>query len=78
MKKLLISALFTAVYIFTIIIRAFFKKPNEYNLKNYEKAHEVNYKFLVPIMTFAIISLILGIFGNGLIDLVINLLGGII
>ena len=75
---LLISALLTAVYVIDLIIRAYFKKPNEYNIKNYEKAHEVNCKFLVPIMTFAIVSLLFGVFGNGLIELVINLLGGII
>jgi multicomponent Na+:H+ antiporter subunit D len=75
---LLISALLTAIYVIDLIIRAYFKKPNEYNLKNYEKAHEVNYKFLLPIMTFAILSLLLGVFGNSFIELVIELLGGII
>jgi len=49
-----------------------------YNITNYEKAHEVNYKFLLPIMTFAILSLLLGVFGNSFIELVIKLLGGII
>ena len=75
---LLISALLTAIYVIDLIIRAYFKKPNEYNITNYEKAHEVNYKFLLPIMTFAILSLLLGVFGNSFIELVIKLLGGII
>ena len=74
---LLISALFTAVYIFTIIIRAFFKKPNEYNITNYNKAHEGNYKFLVPIVTLSFLSLLFGVIGSPLTNLIASLLKGV-
>ena len=75
---LLISALLTACYVLTIVIRAYFKKPCEYNLVNYEKAKDCNYKFIVPIATFAVLSLLLGIFANPILNLISNLLGGII
>ena len=74
---LLISALLTAVYIFTIIIRAFFKKPNEYNITNYNKAHEGNYKFLVPIVTLSFLSLLFGVIGSPLTNLIASLLKGV-
>lgn len=74
---LLISALLTAIYVITIIIRAYFKVPTTYMVK-YEKVHDVNYKYLVPIATFAILSLLLGLFANPLLQLINNLLGGII
>ena len=74
---LLISALFTAVYIFTIIIRAFFKKPNEYNITNYNKAHEGSYKFLIPIITFSFLSLLFGIIGSPFTNLIASLLKGV-
>ena len=74
---LLISAMLTAAYVITIIIRAYFKKPNEYNIANYNLACDVNYKFIVPIATFATLSLLLGLFANPLLQLVNNLLGGI-
>ena len=73
---LLISALLTAIYVIDIIIKAYFKKPNEYNKENYEVAHECNYKFLIPIGTFAILSLVLGLFGSPLMELLSSLLIG--
>lgn len=73
---LLISALLTSVYVITIIIRAFFNKPNEYNEENYEKACECNVKFMIPIAVFSILSLALGLFGSPLINLIKTLLEG--
>lgn len=75
---LLISALLTAIYVFDIIFRAFFKKPTEYNKENVEKAHEVNYKFMVPIATFSILSLVLGVFGTPLLQIIEKILGGVL
>lgn len=73
---LLISALLTAVYTIDIIIRAYFKKPNEYNFENFNKAKEGNYKFLIPISTFAILSLLLGIFASPILEFIKTLLQG--
>ena len=73
---LLISALLTAIYVIDIIIRAYFKKPNEYNAENYEVAHECNYKFIVPIAAFSILSLVLGLFATPLMELLSSLLIG--
>ena len=73
---LLISALLTAIYVFDIVFRAFFKKPTQISSANVEKAHEVNYKFLLPIATFSILSLLLGIFGSPLLQLIEKLLLG--
>lgn len=75
---LLISALLTAGYVLTIVIRAYFKKPNDYNINNYNQAKDCNYKFIIPIATFSILSLLLGIFANPILNLISNLLGGII
>ena len=75
---LLISALLTAIYTISISIRAFFNKPSEYNLANYQKAHEGSYKFLVPIATFAIMSLLLGFCGSSVLDLISKILGGVL
>ena len=73
---LLISALLTAIYVIDLIIRAYFKKPNENNISNFEIAHECNYKFIVPIAMFSILSLILGVFGTPLMKLISNILIG--
>jgi multicomponent Na+:H+ antiporter subunit D len=71
-----ISAMFTAVYTIDLVIRAFFKKPNDYNMENYEMAKEGSYKFLIPISTFAIISVFLGTFAAPFLELIKSLLQG--
>ena len=73
---LLISALLTAIYVIDIIVRAYFKKPNTNNISNFELAHECNYKFIVPIAMFSILSLLLGVFGTPLMKLISNILIG--
>ena len=73
---LLISALLTAIYVLDIVIRVFFKKPNENNLSNFEKAKEGNIKFILPIATFSILSFVLGVFGSSILDLINNLVFG--
>ena len=71
-----ISAMFTAVYTIDLVIRAFFKKPTEYNMENFEMAKEGSYKFLIPISTFAIISVFLGTFAAPFLELIKSLLQG--
>ncbi len=73
---LLISALLTAIYVMDIILRAYFKRPNFYNIENYEKAKDGNYKFLLPICTFALCSFLLGMIGSPLLQVIEKLLGG--
>lgn len=73
---LLISALLTAIYVLDIVIRVFFKKPNENNLSNFEKAKEGNIKFILPIATFSILSFVLGVFGSSILDFINNLVFG--
>ncbi|MCI5745010.1 MAG: hypothetical protein MR270_01855 [Erysipelotrichaceae bacterium] len=71
---LLISALLTAIYVFDIIFRAIFKKPTQYNQANFDKSKDGNYKYMIPIFTFSILSLLLGIFANPLFDVIKQML----
>lgn len=73
---LLISALLTAIYVMNIIFRVYFKKPNENNIAIYEKASEKDKKFMIPIATFSILSLLLGLFASPLLNLISNLVFG--
>lgn len=60
---LLFSSLLTAVYMMTIVIRAFFKK----DLSNGEY-HDPNWMMKLPLVVFSIVLLVVGINGNVLLD----------
>ena len=70
---LIISALLTAVYSLSIVFRAFINEPNEHNLEKFNKAHDGDIKFSLPIIIFSILCVVFGIFSNGLIDLINSL-----
>ena len=70
---LIISALLTAVYSLSIVFRAFINKPNEHNMEKFEKAHDGDIKFSLPIIIFSILCVVFGIFSSGLIELVNSL-----
>ncbi len=73
---LLVSALLTAIYVIDIIVRAYFKRPVSYNIENYEKAKDADYKFMVPICTFALCSLLIGIFSSPFLQMIEKVLEG--
>ena len=62
---ILISALLTAIYMITIVIRAFFEK-DEANA--FENAKDPTYKMLLPLCVFTVVIVYLGINSNSLIN----------
>lgn len=71
---LLLSAMLTAIYIITILIHAYAYPP----IKSQDKIKESDWGFMIPIATFSILSFVLGLFGNPLIQFLFNLLNEVI
>lgn len=72
---IIISALLTAVYLFAIIIRAFFPKNNS-ACENINACHDPGWKMMLPISLLTLCTLVLGIFWEPIIS-VINEVSGI-
>lgn len=74
---LLISAILTAIYTFTIVMRAFFpaqgKDLNTLSDGKKFQTSEANVKMLLPVCIFAFAALLCGIFSNQLFDVISGL-----
>ena len=66
---LILSALFTAIYLLTTVIRAFFPVDGAC-CSGYEDLREAGVKMLVPIYFSVIMSVVLGIFWQPLLDFI--------
>lgn len=73
---IVISALLTAVYLLTIVIRAYYPKDNVLCV-NWEQAHDPGWKMMVTIGASTLASLLLGIFWEPLLN-VLKSVSGII
>ena len=58
---LLLSALLTAIYMLTIVVRAFFP-PADFDNSGLEDVKDPNWKMLVPLAVFAVMTVALGLY----------------
>ncbi|MBO5856856.1 MAG: proton-conducting membrane transporter [Clostridia bacterium] len=70
---LLISALLTAIYMLTPVIKAFF--PSQNANENFSKTKEANWKMLVPIGVCALLCILMGVFAQLPVNLIEGVLG---
>lgn len=75
---LIISALLTALYIFYIVVRAYFLREKTYPEGYYDHVSDPNKYMTVPLVLLAIVSVIIGIFPEPLINFLNNVALGIL
>lgn len=75
---LIISALLTALYVFSIMIRAYFPREKEYPKDYYEHVADPNKYMTVPLVLLAIVSVIMGLFPEPLLHIMNNAILGIL
>ena len=71
---LLISALLTAIYMMTIMMRAFFP-PSDFDASKVMQVKDPGWKMCVPILTCALLTVLLGMFSAPLVDFFANVAG---
>ena len=72
---LLVSALLTAIYMLQIVIRAFFPEKG-FNYSAIDRYHDPGWKMLLPLCIFAVLMVVLGIFGNVITSLLNDVASG--
>lgn len=75
---LIISALLTALYIFYILIRAYFPRNKTYPEGYYEDVADPNKYMTVPLIILAIITIALALFSGPLLDVLGQIANGTI
>ncbi|MGN0388660.1 MAG: complex I subunit 5 family protein [Suilimivivens sp.] len=73
---LLISALLTAIYMLTIVVRAFFPEKGFDNRKRKEY-RDPSWKMMVPLSIFAIFILIFGLYSGPIVDFLTDVANGL-
>lgn len=73
---LLVSALLTAIYMLTIVVRAFFP-PEGFEGRKLEGVKDPNWKMLVPLMVFAVMIVTLGVFSAPAVRFFGEVAGGV-
>ena len=73
---LLISALLTAIYMLTIVVRAFFPEKSFDNSK-IKEYRDPNWKMMVPLSIFAILILIFGLYSGPIVDFLTDVANGL-
>lgn len=73
MGCIILSAVMTAIYSLSVPFRAIVHSVNENNAELLSKANEKDREMLVPIVVFAILTVIFGIGSGWLVDLLVNL-----
>lgn len=64
---IIISALLTAVYLLTVVVRGYFPKNNA-KCENFDKCHDPSWRMLIPIYFSAILAVVMGIFWKPVVD----------
>lgn len=75
---LIISAVLTALYIFYIIVRAYFPRKREYPEGYYDHVSDPNYYMTVPLVILTIITVVIGLFPSNLLSILEKVATGII
>lgn len=74
---LLLSALFTAIYMLTIVVRAFFPE-REFVYSSLEGIHDPNWYMLIPLFVFCIGMVFFGLYSTPVIDFLTKIGKGLI
>ena len=69
---LLLSALFTAIYMLTVVIRAFFPE-REFAYSSLEGIHDPGWYMLVPLFLFCIGIVFFGLYSTPVVDLIMTI-----
>jgi len=75
---LILSALLTALYIFQVVIRAYFPRNKEYPEGYYEHVHDPNLYMTGTLIILAVVSVIIGFYPEPLIEILKNVAVGLI
>ena len=75
---LILSALLTALYIFSIIIRAYFPREKEYPADYYHHVSDPNKYMTVPLVILAIVSIIMGLMPDTLLGIMNDAIMGVL
>lgn len=73
---LLISALLTAIYMLTIVVRAFFP-GKDFDYRKVEGTEDPNWMMLVPLTLFAIFTIGFGIYSAPLVEFLSKVAAGL-
>ncbi len=74
---LLLSALLTAIYMLTIVVRAFFPLK-DFDYGTLDGIHDPNWYMLVPLFVFAVVIVLFGLFSRPLTDFLTSVSKGLI
>lgn len=74
---LILSALLTALYIFSIIIRAYFPRKKEYSEDYYHHVSDPNRYMTVPLVLLTVVSVLMGLFPETLLNIMYGAIAGI-
>lgn len=72
---LLVSALLTAIYMLTIVVRAFFP-GKDFDYTTVSGAKDPNWKMLVPLFAFTLFIVLFGVYSQPIVDFFINVANG--
>jgi multicomponent Na+:H+ antiporter subunit D len=72
---LLISAILTAAYLFTPVVRAFFP-TKDFDEKNLEHVEDPNWYMKLPLIVLCIVMVLLGLFSSNLLSTLAEIAGG--
>ena len=75
---LIISALLTALYIFYIIVRAYFPRKREYPAGYYDHVSDPNGYMTIPLVLLAVVSVVIALFPDTLLHIMQNAVLGIL
>lgn len=73
---LLVSALLTAIYMMTIVVRAFFP-GKDYNEAALKEAKDPNWKMLLPLFVFTAAIIVFGLYSSPVIQFLTDVAGGV-
>ena len=73
---LLVSALLTAIYMLSIVVRAFFPAA-DFDYETIKEVKDPNWKMLLPLMVFAVMIVVFGLFSAPLVKFFADVAGGI-
>lgn len=72
---LLVSALLTAIYMLTIVVRAFFP-GKDFDYTTVAGAKDPNWQMLVPLFAFTLFIVLFGVYSQPIVDFFINVANG--
>lgn len=73
---LLVSALLTAIYMLSIVVRVFFP-PEDFDYSKIKEVRDPNWKMLLPLMVFAVMIVVFGLFSSSFVKFFGDVANGI-